>query len=585
MQALHGIPVSPGIVVGDALIVSDEGLRGPPRSIDPDAIEDELSRFRDAIQAAVAEIERNWAEAKRRLGEHSASIFRAHQEMLKDPALYRSVEQLIRQQHLSAETAASRVLDRYARIFQNLEDDYLGERASDIFDIEKRLLGHLLGEASERLARIREPVVVLAHDLTPSETASFDRRYVRGLVTEVGGATSHTAIIAQALGIPAVVGVGSFLSDLSGGESVIIDGDHGQVIIKPDRETLVRFRSQAETIRSRTRQLETLKELPAETLDGVRVGMYNNIESPGEVAACLASGSDGVGLYRTEFLYLGRMTAPDEETQLTAYRQVLAAMGDRPVVFRTLDLGSDKVARLIHRPAGERERNPALGLRSVRLSLRHRSLFRTQLRALLRAAVTGDARIMFPMVSTLDELRRARMVLKDVAEDLEDEGIEHNANIPIGVMIEVPSVALLADRFANEVDFFSVGTNDLIQYTLAVDRNNTQVAELYNPCDPALLRLLDWTMRAIEPSNRSLSVCGQMAGTPMYTPLLLGLGIRHLSVSPSVLAEIKQVVRRLTLPRCQEIAKRALELDDSRSITRYLQEQLSQIVPEEAPGV
>ncbi len=583
MQALQGIPVSPGVVVGDALIVSAEGLRGPPRSVDPHAVENELARFREALEAAIAEIERNRAEAKRRLGEHSAAIFRAHQEMLRDPALYRSVEQLIREQHLSAETAASRVLDRYARVFQNLEDDYLAERAGDIFDIEKRLLGHLLGEASERLAQIREPVVVLAHDLTPSETAAFDRRFVKGLVTEVGGATSHTAIIAQALGIPAVVGVGSFLSDLSGGETVIIDGDHGQVVLKPDRVTLERFRNRAETNKSREQLLVRLRELPAETLDGVRIAMYNNIESPGEVTACLASGSDGVGLYRTEFLYLGRMTAPDEETQLAAYRQVLEAMGDKPVVFRTLDLGSDKVARLIARPPGERERNPALGLRSVRLSLRHRGLFRTQLRALLRAGVVGDARIMFPMVSTLDELRRARMVLKDVAEDLAEEGIEHRGDLPVGVMIEVPSVSLLAERFAAEVDFLSVGTNDLVQYTLAVDRNNMQVAELFSASDPALLRLLDWTMRAVEPTGRSVSVCGQMAGNPIYTMLLLGLGIRHLSVSPSVLAEIKQVCRLVTIERCQQVAQRALTLDDALSVTRYLQEQLLHVVPDDTP--
>lgn len=329
-----------------------------------------------------------------------------------------------------------------------------------------------------------------------------------------------------------------------------------------------------------SRRLESLRDLPAETKDGVRISILANIEFPHEVANELAKGSDGIGLYRTEFLYLGTDTEPTEEDHYQAYCQVLDAMGQKPVVIRTLDLGADKLANLASRPVSEEEKNPFLGLRSIRLSLRNLPMFRTQLRAILRASVRGNARVMFPLISTVSELRQAKMVLADVLEDLDEAGVEHISNLPIGMMVEVPAAAVLIDRFAREVDFFSLGTNDLIQYTLAVDRGNKDVASLYSASDPAILRLIDQVVKGAAPHDVPVNLCGQMSSSPIYTMLLIGLGLRQLSVTPSVVPEIKQVCRHVTLPQCQAVAAKALTMETSRDITRYLQEELKKVAPE-----
>jgi phosphotransferase system enzyme I (PtsI) len=419
--------------------------------------------------------------------------------------------------------------------------------------------------------------LVLAHNLTPSETLNLDPQFVRGFVTEVGGPGSHTAILAEPLGIPAVVGTGPFLAEVSGGDLVIIDGDHGLVILHPDEETVARYRHEAEELRTLAARLETLRDLPAETSDGVRVDLLGNIELPDEVDQCIKRGADGVGLYRTEFLYLGAQTEPDEEQQFTAYSRVVRTMGDRPVTIRTFDLGADKVP---HLPRPEDERNPFLGNRSIRLALRNLPMFRRQLRAILRASVLGNVRIMFPLISTLLEFRKAKMVLADVMEDLEERGVPFRANLPVGMMVEVPSAVMMIDQFADEVDFLSIGTNDLIQYTLAVDRSNKDVVGLYNAADPAVLKLILRTIQAGARKPIPVNLCGQMSGSPLYTMLLLGLGLRQFSVTWRAIPEIKKVCRSVTIEQCEAVARHAMSMEHAREIKAYLRKELNKCVPE-----
>jgi phosphotransferase system enzyme I (PtsI) len=575
MQHLQGIAVSPGVAIGEALVMDTEGFRIPRRFVARDAVVDELERLDKAVIAAGVEIQHSRDGVSRELGEQYGAIFDAHLQMLRDPNLRSELEALIRDRHYSPEYAISRTLRRYAKVFQTVQSSFLADRASDIFDIEKRLLRHLLGRRREELSRLISPVVVLAHNLTPSETANLDRKFVRGFVTEVGGRGSHTAIVAEALELPAVVGTGPFLSDVSGGDQIIIDGDQGIVILRPDQETLDQYERQIEQQLTAAAQLTTLRDLPAETVDGVRIALLGNIEFPHEVEHCVERGSDGIGLYRTEFLYLTSDREPTEEDHFQAYCHVLQAMGDRPVVIRTLDLGADKLSPA----AGDDERNPFLGLRSIRLSLRNLPLFRTQLRATLRASALGNIHVMFPLISTLQELRSAKLVLSELMEDLQENHVPFNRQIPVGIMVEVPSAVMMIDRFVEEVNFLSIGTNDLIQYTLAVDRSNKEVADLYNACDPAVLRLIAMTLEAAKRRGIPASMCGQMSGSPLHTQFLIGLGLREFSVTPSAIPEIKQLVRRVSVADCERIAARAMKMESARAVKNYLREELNKVAP------
>jgi phosphotransferase system enzyme I (PtsI) len=577
MQKLQGIAVSPGIAIGEALVIDNEGFRIPRRFVARDAVDHELERLDHAVTAAGLEIERNRDAVSRELGEDYAAIFSAHLQMLRDPKLRIELESLIRDRHYSPEYAVSRALRRYAKVFQTLNNSYLAERASDIFDIERRLLRNLLGRRREELSHLISPVIVLASNLTPSETANLNREFVRGFATETGGPGSHTAIVAQGLEIPAVVGTGAFLTDVSGGDLVIIDGDNGLVILQPDEETIARYRHEVEEHRSRAAQLEELRELPAITADGQKVELFGNIEFPGEVQHCVDRGCDGIGLYRTEFLYLGAEVDPSEDIHFDAYAQVVREIGGKPVVIRTLDLGADKLPTEID---AEALRNPFLGLRSIRLSLKNLPLFRVQLRAILRVSALGDVRIMFPLISTLMELRQAKMVLADVMEDLQEEDIPFNRQIPIGMMVEVPAAVMMIDHFVREVDFVSIGTNDLIQYTLAVDRSNKDVAGLYNACDPSVLKLIEIAIRATDRVGKPVNVCGQMSGNPTYTMLLLGLGLRRFSTTPSAIPELKKLIRSLSICQCEAVAERVMGMENARDIKNYVKEELKKALPE-----
>ena len=577
MQTYRGIAASPGVAIGEAMIVDHEGFRIPRRFVVVDAVEDELNRLRAAIEQVADEIGRNRDAVTSQLGQQYGSIFAAHLQMLRDRQLNQQLEVLIRDEFYSPEYAVSTTLRRYAKVFHELESDTLVERAQDIFDIEKSLLAKLLGHRREELSHLKTPTIVLAHTLTPSEVANLDPRYVLAFSTETGGAGGHSAIIAQGMEVPAVVGTGEFLTEVAGGDLVIIDGDHGKVILHPDEATLQRYQQGVEQHRTLEIQLDELRDLPAETIDEELVELSANIEFPHEVQASLRRGADGIGLYRTEFLYLASSQEPSEEEHYQAYAHVVRSMESRPVVIRTLDLGADKMGQV---PRGEEERNPFLGLRSIRLSLRNLPLFRIQLRAILRASVLGPVRIMFPLVATLEQLRQARRVLDQVMCDLRQEGIDYDTEIPVGVMIEVPSAVMVIERLLDEVDFISIGTNDLIQYALAVDRSNKDVAGLYQASDPGVLRLIERSIHAANDAEVPVSVCGQMSGMPAYIPLLLGMGLRGFSVPPSTIPEVKRICRSISIAQCKEIADQVMEMDEAEQINQYLIKELQAIAPE-----
>ena len=576
MQIHNGIAVSPGVAICEALVLDQQGLRITRRAISPDAVEAEVARLDAALNEVGELIAAQRDSVNQELGAQYGAIFSAHLQMVSDPQLVTGLRQLIRNQHASAEYAVRATLQELAQVFERLENRYMAERAHDIYDIEKLLLNNLLG-AHREMQELAVPAIVLAHHLTPSETANLNREYVKGFVTEVGGASGHTAIVAEALEIPAVVGVGGFLTDVSTGDLVIVDGDSGRIVLRPDDETLAHYRHEEDQQAARIVRLAGLHEMPAETRDCQRIHLAANIEFPSEVDVCLQRGSDGIGLYRTEFLYLRQdCDAPTEEEQLEAYEHVASVMEHRPVIIRTNDLGADKQLAGITRA----ERNPVLGLRSIRLSLRNLDIFTLQLRAILRASTVGNIWIMFPMVCARSELLRAKEVLAEVMDELDSEGIPFKRDIPIGMMVEVPSVAVTLDRYVDEVDFISIGTNDLTQYTLAVDRGNKEVAGLYNATDPAVLRLVKMSIDYAEAAGVHVGLCGQMSANPIYVPLLVGMGIRNISVPPYVLPEIKQACRSVTVPQCEQIAYAAMEMTNASEINQFLESEMKQLAPE-----
>ncbi len=583
MEIRRGIAVSPGVAIGPALVLDTEGILIPIRTVPPAEVEGEVRRLRTALAAASQLAQEKHRTLSAKLGNELAEIFAGHAGLYEDPKLVRDAETLIRANNYSAEYGVSRAVRAIMKKMESAGASPLATRLqSDFVDLEKQLLVLLQGESGQPLAAITAPIIVLAHDLTPSETAILDPNTVHALATESGGATSHTAILAGALEIPAVVGVGRFLSDVSGGDTVIVDGYQGLLILDPDEETLLRYTE------LRRRDLSTSgmhqvfqRNVPAETKDGVRLHLYGNIEFPGEARHCLDRGADGVGLYRTEFLYVNKVDDPTEEEHFQAYKTVLLEMGpERPVVIRTLDIGGDKFTGA----AGSTnlEKNPFLGLRSVRLCLKNQPMFKTQLRAILRASVHGDLRIMFPMISTAMELRQCKSILREVQEDLEEAGIPFKSDIQVGTMIEVPSAAIMADVLARQVDFFSIGTNDLVQYTLAADRNNETVADLYNAADPSILRMLGHVIRAANKADIDVNICGEMSGEPMFIQLLLGLGVRQLSVTPRKIPDLKRIVQQIGIPDAERVAGEALQLETAREVTSYLREQLRRILPDAA---
>jgi phosphotransferase system enzyme I (PtsI) len=578
MEIKKGIGVSPGVVISTAVVLDAEDLAIPERHIAPGSTGVEIDRFRKAVDASIAEVQAIRENMATKAGKEIAGIFDAHVGILRDKSLLKQVETEVVKQETTAEFAVSIVMRRYAQAFLKMSDRYLSERVKDIHDIERRLLHNLIGQKHQDLAHLSRDVVVIAHDMLPSQTAALDRAHVRGFATDVGGRTSHTAIVARAMSIPAVVGLGDITSEVNTGDVVIIDGHHGVVIINPDEEQLAEHREAEKQRGAAVKILAELQHLPGRTTDGHEVALMANIEVPEGIDEAIERGAQGVGLYRTEFLYLTREDGePSEEDHYAAYVESLRRLKGKPLVIRTLDLGADKYTQ--SRQASP-ERNPFLGDRSIRMCLHDIPMFKRQLRAIMRASTQGDVRIMFPMISTLMELRQAKMVLYDVMEDLEDEGVEFRRDIPLGMMIEVPSAALMADSFAKEVNFFSIGTNDLIQYTLAVDRTNEKVAGLFCPAHPAVLKLVRDVIRIGQRHNISVSVCGEMAGEPLYTLLLLGLGLTLFSMNGPDIPEVKKIIRSTSLEHARQVARRVMSFDSERQVMHFLREETRKLVPE-----
>ncbi len=579
MFVKQGIAVSPGVAIGPAILIGKNELQIPHRYLTGDVVDFEISRLHGALQHVCDEIAEQEKLATEQLGAQYAAIFGAHLLLARDRKLIQEIEDLIRKKRFAPEQAVQLVLRKRASQLRSLTNTYIAERSLDLEDLEKRLMRHLVGEPHQELANLKSEAIILAHNLTPSETAALDKKFIKAFATEVGGPTSHTAILAGALEIPAVVGLGHFLSELGGGgETVIIDGNEGLIYVDPDEATIGRYRAIEAEAKSRADLLISRQSVDdiCTTADGARIIVLGNIEFPEEAEHCQERGAEGVGLYRTEFLYLGHQKERTEEEHFQAYKHVARTFGDSPVVIRTLDLGADKIPGTMKEYFSDFA-NPELGLRSIRVSLANKKLFKTQLRAVMRAAVEGNIWLMFPLISSLLELRQAKMMVQDVCEDLEEENINFRKKIPVGMMVEVPSAAILADEFAREVDFFSIGTNDLIQYTLAADRSDPAVARYYNAADPAIFRLIEMVVKAGDEHKIPVTVCGQMCSDPKFVPLLMGAGIRRLSVTPPAVLEIRDLISRVTMPQVREIASRARHMESARDIEAYLRGELRKI--------
>ena len=574
MQEITAIGASSGIVVGPAMRYDVKSVGGIRRRIGANEVESETTRFREAALATKKDLQAILESADPTHARVVEEMFRVQPHMLDD--LTPEVESVIAKRHLNAESAWYLALNRARNTFREHPSE-LVRRGVEIFnDLGERLMQNLTGRRRRSLSEIEEASIVVAHDLAPSDTAEIRRGMVVGFVTEIGGRTSHTAIMARSLEIPAVVAANDVMEAVGDGDILILDGRHGKVIINPDEATLELYRRLQDALVVEEQRLQQFKDLPAETVDGHRVATLANIELPAEAPAALAHGAGGVGLFRTEFLFLNRRDIPDEDVQYEAYREVAEALAPRIVTLRTLDLGGDKFASQLDLGT---EMNPFLGLRAIRFCLKRKTLFRTQLRAILRASAVGNVQLMFPMISSVEEMREAREFLELIKDEMRGR-IPFDENMPIGAMIEIPSSALIAGELARYSDFFSIGTNDLVQYTLAVDRVNDRIAYLYDPLHPAVLRLIQMTVEAGNRTGRPVSVCGEMAADPLSVFMLLGFGIDHLSMSPVSIPQIKDLVRSVAYEDARETTRAALACESAQEVRKLALEAAYRILPD-----
>ncbi|WP_235616061.1 phosphoenolpyruvate--protein phosphotransferase [Metasolibacillus fluoroglycofenilyticus] len=566
---LKGIAASGGVAIGKAFLMIEPDLTITKTTIG--SKEAEVTKFYEAVNAAKLELEKIRKRAEIDLGSENAAIFDAHLLVLSDPELLGAVEGKINDKAMNAEAALQETADTFIIMFEQLDNEYMRERAADIRDVTKRVIAKLLNVEIPNLGLIDEEVIIVAEDLAPSDTAQLNRAFAKGFTTNMGGRTSHSAIMARSLEIPAVVGTKSVTATIKPGDLIIVDGDNGEVIINPDADVIERYKAKRSEQEAEKQALLLLKNKQTITQDGIHVEVAANIGTPKDVAGVLENGGEGIGLYRTEFLYMERDSLPTEEEQFQAYKQVLEQMGDKPVVVRTLDIGGDKHLPYLDLPE---EMNPFLGFRAIRLCLEEQTIFRTQLRALLRASNFGNLKIMFPMIATLEEFREAKGLLQEEKELLHQEGIFVSEDIEIGIMVEIPSTAVLADQFAQEVDFFSVGTNDLIQYTMAADRMNESVAHLYQPYHPAILRLIKMVIDAAHAHKKWAGMCGEMAGDSIAIPLLLGLGLDEFSMSAPSMLKARKQINQLSQAKMKQLVETALTMQTSEQVKQYVKETL-----------
>lgn len=554
-KLIKGIAASDGVAIAKAYLLVEPDLTFDKNEKVTD-VEGEVAKFNSAIEASKVELTKIRNNAEVQLGADKAAIFDAHLLVLDDPELIQPIQDKIKNENANAATALTDVTTQFVTIFESMDNEYMKERAADIRDVSKRVLSHILGVELPNPSMIDESVVIVGNDLTPSDTAQLNKEFVQGFATNIGGRTSHSAIMSRSLEIPAIVGTKSITQEVKQGDMIIVDGLNGDVIVNPTEDELIAYQDKRERYFADKKELQKLRDADTVTVDGVHAELAANIGTPNDLPGVIENGAQGIGLYRTEFLYMGRDQMPTEEEQFEAYKEVLEAMNGKRVVVRTLDIGGDKELSYLNLPE---EMNPFLGYRAIRLCLAQQDIFRPQLRALLRASVYGKLNIMFPMVATINEFREAKAILLEEKENLKNEGHDISDDIELGIMVEIPATAALADVFAKEVDFFSIGTNDLIQYTLAADRMSERVSYLYQPYNPSILRLVKRVIEASHKEGKWTGMCGEMAGDETAIPLLLGLGLDEFSMSATSILKARRQINGLSKNEMTELANRAVD--------------------------
>ncbi|WP_017470677.1 phosphoenolpyruvate--protein phosphotransferase [Amphibacillus jilinensis] len=571
MSKLKGIAASNGVAIAKAYT-----LEAPELSFETKKVGDvakETERLQDALDVSKQELEKIKENARVSLGDEHAEIFSAHLLVLSDPEMITPIKDKIKNENINAEAALDEVANMFINMFESMDNAYMRERAADIKDVTKRVMAHLLKVSFPDPALIDEEVIIIAEDLTPSDTAQLNKQFVKGFTTNIGGRTSHSAIMARSLEIPAVVGTKTVTDDVKDGDIIIVDGIDGEVVINPTDDVIETYRKKQDDFAKQKEVWAQLKDEPTVSKDGTHVELVANIGTPNDVEGIINNGGEGVGLYRTEFLYMGNSDFPSEDDQFDAYKSVLEQMGDKPVVVRTLDIGGDKELSYLDLP---KEMNPFLGFRAVRLCLERDDIFRTQLRALLRASTYGNLKIMFPMIATLDEFRQAKALLLEEKANLKGEGIEVSDDIEIGIMVEIPSTAVIARQFAKEVDFFSIGTNDLIQYTMAADRMNERVSYLYQPYHPAILNLVNNVIEAAHAEGKWAGMCGEMAGDSIAIPILLGLGLDEFSMSATSILPARTQIKDLSKEELASYKDKLLAMSTADEVEAFIREKTNQ---------
>ncbi|HFO0505211.1 TPA: phosphoenolpyruvate--protein phosphotransferase [Staphylococcus aureus] len=554
-KLIKGIAASDGVAIAKAYLLVEPDLTFDKNEKVTD-VEGEVAKFNGAIEASKVELTKIRNNAEVQLGADKAAIFDAHLLVLDDPELIQPIQDKIKNENANAATALTDVTTQFVTIFESMDNEYMKERAADIRDVSKRVLSHILGVELPNPSMIDESVVIVGNDLTPSDTAQLNKEFVQGFATNIGGRTSHSAIMSRSIEIPAIVGTKSITQEVKQGDMIIVDGLNGDVIVNPTEDELIAYQDKRERYFADKKELQKLRDADTVTVDGVHAELAANIGTPNDLPGVIENGAQGIGLYRTEFLYMGRDQMPTEEEQFEAYKEVLEAMNGKRVVVRTLDIGGDKELSYLNLPE---EMNPFLGYRAIRLCLAQQDIFRPQLRALLRASVYGKLNIMFPMVATINEFREAKAILLEEKENLKNEGHDISDDIELGIMVEIPATAALADVFAKEVDFFSIGTNDLIQYTLAADRMSERVSYLYQPYNPSILRLVKQVIEASHKEGKWTGMCGEMAGDETAIPLLLGLGLDEFSMSATSILKARRQINGLSKNEMTELANRAVD--------------------------
>ncbi|WP_246927642.1 phosphoenolpyruvate--protein phosphotransferase [Clostridioides difficile] len=565
-MAYKGIGASPGVALGKALVVEHSELVIEKKSIDN--VEAEIAKLENAVAVSKDELVKVKEKASEELGAEEAEIFEAHLLVLEDPELIGSAIDKIKTENVNAEYALNEIKEMFVSMFESMDNEYMKERAADIKDVTNRILRHILGIKVVDLSALSEEVVLIAHDLTPSDTATMNKKMVLGFLTDIGGRTSHTAIMSRTLEIAAIVGLNDITSKVKDGDFVVFNGDTGEVIVNPDKETINKYTELKAKYEDERKALQLLKGKPSVTLDGKHVELAGNIGTPNDIEGLIKNDAEGVGLYRTGFLYMDRDSFPTEEVQYEAYKAVLEGMDGKPIVIRTLDIGGDKELSYLNM---EPEMNPFLGYRAIRLCLDRKDIFKTQLRALYRASVHGRLRIMFPMISSLEELLQAKEVVKEVLAELDSEGVAYAKDVEIGMMIEVPSAAVISDVLAKHVDFFSIGTNDLIQYTCAVDRMNQKISYLYNQFNPAVLRLIKTVIDNAHKEGKWAGMCGESAGDQKMIPILLGMGLDEFSMSPISILPARKLITSVKESDMKKLADEVLNMGTAEEIKSYIE--------------